>query len=89
MDLQGKVALVTGGAVRVGRAISLALAERGAIVAVNYHASADAAHELVAQIERRGGSAAAFQADVSDVDAVRRMVADVAARFGGLDVLVN
>jgi len=89
MDLDGKVALVTGGAIRVGRAISVALAERGATVAVNYHRSDEAAREVVAHIGAQGGRAAGFQADVSDAAAVDRMVDEILSRFGRLDVLVN
>lgn len=89
MNLQGKVALVTGGAVRVGRAISLALAERGAAVAVNYHTSTEAARALVSQIRQQGGCAEAFPADVSDVSSIHRMMEQVVAHFGALDVLVN
>ncbi len=89
MNLTGRVALVTGGAVRVGRAISLALAERGALVAVNYHASDEAARELVARVEARGGQAAAFPADISRPAEVDALVDAVVARFGGVDVLVN
>lgn len=89
MDLQGKVALVTGGAVRVGRAISLALAGRGAVVAVHYHTSAEPARTLAAEIEAAGGSAVPFQADVSDARSVDALMDAVLARFGVLDVLVN
>ncbi|HOQ29567.1 MAG TPA: glucose 1-dehydrogenase [Armatimonadota bacterium] len=89
MELKGKVALVTGGAVRVGRAISLALSEAGASVAVNYHHSEEAAREVVALITARGGNAEAFQADVSVAADVDRMFDGVLERFGRLDVLVN
>jgi NAD(P)-dependent dehydrogenase (short-subunit alcohol dehydrogenase family) len=89
MELKGKVALVTGGAVRVGRAISLALSEAGASVAVNYHHSEEAAREVVALITARGGNAEAFQADVSVAADVDQMINGVLERFGRLDVLVN
>lgn len=89
MELQGKVALVTGGAVRVGRAISLALAGRGAAVAIHYHTSAGSARALAAEIEAAGGSAAPFQADVSDAGSVDALMDAILARFGALDVLVN
>ncbi|MDP6815762.1 MAG: SDR family oxidoreductase [Alphaproteobacteria bacterium] len=91
MDLQlnGKVALVTGGARDVGREIVLALADEGAAVAVNYRGSEAQANELVAEIEGRGGQARAYGADVTDYDAVRGMVDGIAADLGGLDILVN
>src|SRR2546422_11434195 len=70
LELGGKVALVTGGARDVGREISLMLAREGAAVAVNYlHSEADAV-SLVADINRLGGRAAAYQADVADYGAV-------------------
>ncbi|MDH7571351.1 MAG: SDR family oxidoreductase [Armatimonadota bacterium] len=89
MDLNGRVALVTGGAVRVGRAISLALAERGAVVAVNYCHSESAAHALAEEIQRRGGQAAPFRADLSVTAEIDRLVDAVTAQFGPIDVLVN
>lgn len=89
MELQGKTALVTGGAIRVGREIVLALAGRGAAVAVHYHRSEEPARALVAQIQDRGGRAAAFQADVSEAASVDRLMDCVLSHFGALDVLVN
>jgi pteridine reductase len=89
MDLNGKVALVTGGAVRVGKAISLALADAGADIVMNYNTSASASLEAAAEIEARGRQALAFQADVARSDQVQAMVDAAIARFGRLDVLVN
>ncbi|MBA2341063.1 MAG: SDR family oxidoreductase [Pyrinomonadaceae bacterium] len=90
MNLQGKTAIVTGGAVRVGRAISLALAGRGANVCVCYHSSEKAAHELVAEIENKGtGRALAVRCDVSKEADVRRMFERVRDAMGEADVLVN
>jgi NAD(P)-dependent dehydrogenase (short-subunit alcohol dehydrogenase family) len=89
MNPAGRVALVTGGAHRVGRAISLALADAGADVIVNYNSSASAARETVADIERLGRRAVAVQADVSRTSDIDRLV-DVCTRdFGRLDILVN
>jgi pteridine reductase len=89
MDLTGKVALVTGGAVRVGRAISLALAGEGMSVVVHYNSSSADADALVEEVRRGGGEAASVGGDLSRAEEVRR-VADEAARvFGGVDVLVN
>ncbi len=89
LNLAGKVALVTGGANGVGRAICLALAGEGAAVAVNYHRSADEARTVVAEIEAAGGKAVAIGADVSQLEAVEALVAQVAGDLGGLDILIN
>jgi 3-oxoacyl-[acyl-carrier protein] reductase len=89
VELQGKVALVTGGGTGLGRAISLALAREGMAVAVNYSRSEAEARETVAELQARGARALAVQADVSVAEAVRSMVARVVAEWGRLDVLVN
>ena len=89
MDLHGKVALVTGGATRVGHAISLAFAAAGADVVVNYNSSATEALRTEADIVALGRQALPFKADVSQADQVQAMVDAAVARFGRLDVLVN
>lgn len=90
VDLKGKVALVTGGARDIGRAISVKLAECGASVAVNYHGSEDRARELVAEIESRDGRAVAIRADVSSETEVGRMMDEIRSSLGDrLDILVN
>lgn len=89
-DLKGKVALVTGGARDIGRAISIALAGAGASVAVNYHSSADAAQKVVDEIRSNGGNAIAVGADVSKAEDAERLVAETCKAFGDrIDVLVN
>jgi NAD(P)-dependent dehydrogenase (short-subunit alcohol dehydrogenase family) len=88
-NLAGRVALVTGGGRDVGAAISQTLAGEGAAVAVNYHSSKDEAEAVVAQIQKAGGKAKAYGADIANLEAVRSMVASVKADFGGLDILVN
>lgn len=88
-DLRGKVALVTGGGRRVGRALALALGEHGATVAVHHHESRAGADEVVSALGARGGSASAFAADLADPDAPDALVQRVVARFGRLDILVN
>ena len=88
-ELEGRVALVTGGGRNIGRAISLSLAEAGAAVIVNYRTSRAEADETVAEILAAGGKAVAAGADVTDEDAVRRMVVAGVKEFGGIDILVN
>lgn len=83
------VALVTGGAVRIGRAITLGLAEAGYDVVVNYHSSEAPARELEVLLRERGRQALLVQGDVSDPADVRRMGDALRDRFGRLDVLVN
>lgn len=89
MRLKGKVALVTGAARDVGREIALSLAAEGAAVAVNYRGSKDQADAVVAEIERSGGKAIAYHADVSDFAAVQGMVDGIVADFGHLNIVVN
>jgi len=89
MDLRGKVAVVTGGADRLGRAIVLALAGRGARVAVHYGRSAEAAARTVADARARGVEAAAVQADLADDAALRRIIPTARDLLGPVHVLVN
>jgi NAD(P)-dependent dehydrogenase (short-subunit alcohol dehydrogenase family) len=89
MDIQGKVALVTGGAVRVGKAITLMLAGAGAHVVVNYHGSTEAAQATAAAARALGVEALPIQCDVADAGAVQAMARQVMERWGGVDILVN
>lgn len=89
MDLKGKVALVTGAGRDVGREIALSLAAEGTAVAVNYNGSRERATAVVAEIEKAGGKAKAYKADVSNFDEVQAMVAKVVSDFGGLNIVVN
>jgi NAD(P)-dependent dehydrogenase (short-subunit alcohol dehydrogenase family) len=84
-DLNGKVVLVTGAAKRIGRAIALRLAEEGARVLIHYGTSREEALATAAEC----GGAGVFQADLGSVDEIRRLFAEVAARAGRLDGLVN
>ncbi len=84
-----RVALVTGGAVRLGGALATGLADAGWDVAIGYRSSADAARDTVADIERRGRAGAAFEADLAAPEAAPSLAAAVAERFGRLDLLVN
>src|SRR5437867_1916469 len=89
MELRGKVALVTGGGRRVGRALAEALAGRGATVAVHYNESEKGAREVAASIAKRGGRAETFAADLTQPTAPAALVQDVVAALGMLDVLIN
>ena len=89
MHLTNKVALVTGGGTGIGRAACIELAERGAVVAVNYSRSKEEAEETVRLILNKGGHAMAIQADVVQDQEVREMVNTVARQFGTIDLLVN
>jgi pteridine reductase len=89
MELQGKVALVTGAGRRLGRAMARALADRGMTVAIHYHASADGAAGVRDEIVRAGGQAACFEGDLTDPHAARALPEQVVERLGRLDVLVN
>ncbi|MDH5234333.1 MAG: SDR family oxidoreductase [Gemmatimonadota bacterium] len=84
-----RVALVTGAGQRVGRVIALALARAGWRVGVHFHASAEGAQGTVAEIERAGGTARAFRADLADPAFAEPLVASVVEALGGLDALVN
>ncbi len=84
-----RVALVTGAARRVGRAIALELARTGIDVAIHYNTSADEARQTVADIEAIGVRAAMFQADLTDGDALQALVDQTVGQLGGLNVLIN
>ncbi len=87
--LKDKVALVTGASGGIGRATALELARRGATVAVHYFRGRQGAEDTVHAIAAGGGSATAFGGDVSRLEEVRRLVAEVEERLGRIDILVN
>jgi pteridine reductase len=89
LEIRDRVALVTGGAHRVGRSIALALAREGAHVAITYHASADQAQQTVAEIKAGGVGALAVQCDQSDSTQVVAVFDAIQARWDRLDILVN
>ena len=89
MLLSGKVAIVTGGARGIGKAIVERFAAEGAYVAFNYLASEDKAVALKEKIEANGGKALIFKCDVKNYGEMRKMVDEVKERFGRLDIIVN
>ncbi len=88
-ELAGRRALVTGASRGIGAGIALALAEKGADVAITYERSADRAAEIVRAIEEKGRRGLAIQADSADPAAVKRSIEEAAEGLGGLDILVN
>lgn len=89
MTLQGRTVLITGGARRIGYAIALALAERGAKIAISYRTSAREATWAVRELERLGTEAVAIHADLARAVDVKKLMDRLARRWGRLDVLVN
>jgi 3-oxoacyl-[acyl-carrier protein] reductase len=89
MELAGKVALVTGASRGIGRAIAVALARKGAKVAINYAYDEEGARETERLCREAGAEAMIVKADVRDREEVRAMVEKVVERFGGIDILVN
>jgi 3-oxoacyl-[acyl-carrier protein] reductase/pteridine reductase len=87
--LQGKVALVTGAAKRIGRTLALTLAEAGASVAITFRDSESDAAETVAEIRALGVEAAPFRAELRDPEQIRTAIDAAVARFSRLDILVN
>jgi enoyl-[acyl-carrier protein] reductase III len=89
MNLEGKVALVTGGSRGIGRAISLKLASMGADVAVNFFSNRSGAKNVVEEIEATGSRAIAVRANVGNQDHLQKMFQNIKETFGGLDILVS
>lgn len=89
MDLSNKVAIITGGAAGIGRAITKTLASYGAKVVINYNRSAEAAESLQKEIESSGGEALIVQADISKFADAEKLVLATIERFGTIHILVN
>lgn len=89
LSLKNKVALITGSSRGIGSAIASEFAARGAKVVINYNRSSQAAEELVNKIQKAGGEAAAFQADVSEFEQAGALIKFAVDTFGDLHILVN
>lgn len=88
MDLKGKTAIVTGGGRDIGRACVMALAERGANVAINYFSSGKGADSAVSEITAAGGEAFAMQGDMTKPDDVAALINQTVSEFGGVDIVM-
>ncbi|MEV6070921.1 3-oxoacyl-ACP reductase FabG [Nocardia sp. NPDC052001] len=88
-ELDGQIALVTGGSRGIGRAVALRLAAAGARVAVNYRSGSAQAEDVVREIDARGGKAIALGADVAEPEQAQTLVERTVTELGGLDILVN
>ncbi|MCI9530729.1 MAG: 3-oxoacyl-[acyl-carrier-protein] reductase [Lachnospiraceae bacterium] len=89
MKLEGKVALVTGASRGIGKEVAKELAACGATVVINYNGSEEAAAQVAAEIQEKGGQAAVFQCSVADPEAVEAMMKQVISEHKRLDILVN
>jgi 3-oxoacyl-[acyl-carrier protein] reductase len=89
MDLNEKIAVITGGSRGIGKAVAIMLARKGAKIVINYSSGADSADKVVSEIEGAGGTAIKVKADVSKQPEVHAMFQTVLERFGRVDVLVN
>ncbi|MFQ6109970.1 MAG: SDR family NAD(P)-dependent oxidoreductase, partial [Candidatus Aminicenantales bacterium] len=89
MDLEGKVALVTGGSQGIGTAISLDLAKNGVDVVLTYRKHEKEAKDIAERIKAMGRRAEAYRIDISDFEAAQKLVSKVLEEFGRLDILVN
>lgn len=89
MDLNGKIALVTGASRGIGRQIAVTLAGYGATVIVNYNGSREKAEETVKEIEEAGHKAEAIQCSVAEFDSARELIDGIIKTYGRLDILVN
>ncbi len=88
-ELTGKKALVTGASRGIGQGIAMALAKQGADVAVNFHSKAQEAEAVVASVKALGRGSFAIQADVADLESIKKMFEEIKDKWGKLDILVN
>lgn len=88
-ELAGKVALVTGAARGIGKAIALQFASMGAVVVINYSGSKEKAEEVLSEVKKLGAEGCIYQCNVADYGSVGRMITDVVQKYNKLDILVN
>jgi pteridine reductase len=89
VNIVGKVALITGSAKRIGRAVAVELARRGARIAVHYRSKTTEADETLQLIRKSGSDGAVFRAELTDNEAVAKVFQEIKTTFGGLDILIN
>jgi len=89
MNIDGKVALITGSAKRIGRAVAIELARRGGRIAIHYRSDPGEAEQTLQMIRTAGSDGAVFPAELTDNNAVEKMFHNIATTFGGLDILIN
>ncbi|MDM8151770.1 SDR family oxidoreductase [Priestia megaterium] len=87
--LEGKVAIITGASRGIGRKVAEQLADLGAKVTINYSSSPDKAEEIAKEIQDKGGEAIAIQADISQIDDIKRLFSETISVFGKVDILIN
>ena len=89
MQLEDKIAIVTGSSLGIGRAIAVAFAREGASLTINYRSHPEQGKEAVEEIEKSGGKAISVQADVSEPEGVKDLIQQTVQEFGRIDVMVN
>lgn len=89
MELNGKTALVTGGAIRIGKAVATALAKRGVNLALVYNRSGESAHQLKSDLASTGVAIELFQVDLTDLDSITPLFEKIHQKLGNIDVLIN
>ena len=89
MELSGKTALITGSAVRLGRAISLALSEKGCNLILHYHSSVDQVHELLEKVSQNNISAYLIKADLTDENGTFSLFTKILKSVNHVDILIN
>jgi NAD(P)-dependent dehydrogenase (short-subunit alcohol dehydrogenase family) len=89
MNIDGKVALITGAAKRLGRAIAVELARRGARIAVHYRSNPQEAEQTLQLVRNAGSDGAVFHAELTDNNAIDKMFQEIAKTFSGVDILIN
>lgn len=89
LELEGKIALITGASRGIGRQIAITMAAQGAVVIVNYHGNKEKADAVVEEIKAMHGQAESYGCNVAENDAVKEMLQYVSKKYGAVDILVN